>query len=56
MENELKRKPWCSVTANAVERDQIDGAAKVDGKRRSVWIRETLVNVAKRTLQKKGQK
>lgn len=43
MEPSLVRKAWCSVSANKVERDQIDKAAKISKKPRAVWVRETLV-------------
>ena len=50
MEPSLVRKAWCSVSANNIERDQIDKAAEISNKPRAVWMRETLVAEAIRVM------
>lgn len=56
MEDDLKRTAWCSLSANAAERDQIDAAAKVAKVNRAAWLRDLAVKEAKRILAKQAKK
>ncbi len=60
MEDDLKRTAWCSLSANAVERDQIDAAVKIAKVNRAKWLRDLAVKEARRILSrttaKKGGK
>ena len=50
MEDDLKRTAWCSLSANAVERDQIDAAVKIAKVNRAKWLRDLAVKEARRIL------
>ena len=52
MQEDLKRKPWRSVTVNDFERRQIENATKGSGKCIAAWIRDVLLAAS----QKKGSK
>jgi len=43
MQEDLKRKPWRSVTVNGFERRQIENATKGSGKCVAAWIRDALL-------------
>ena len=60
MEDDLKRTAWCSLSASAVERSQIDAAVKIAKVNRAKWLRDLAVKEARRILSrttaKKGGK
>jgi hypothetical protein len=56
MDDDLKRTAWCSLSVNAVERDQIDAAVKIAKVNRAKWLRDLATKEARHILGKASGK